>query len=162
MSFVDGVSRPVAGWLSSHTGLAVRTLVVCLLLALWEQGLGAAAADPWSMAASQLCTLFTGIVGRGLAVVAVIVGGLEEGLLPHFNAMGTPEGVEEERRLLYVGMTRARRQLFLTWSKRRTLYGRTRTRQISPFVAAIDPSLLEIIVSKSMNPKPQQEQLSMF
>ncbi len=40
------------------------------------RGRGAAAADPWSMAASQLCTLFTGVVGRGLAVVAVIAGGL--------------------------------------------------------------------------------------
>ena len=78
MSFVDRVVRPVTGWLSSRDGLVLRTLLVCLLLALLEQGLGAAgmAADPWSMAASQLCQLFTGIVGRGLAVVAVIVGGL--------------------------------------------------------------------------------------
>ncbi|MCY4658924.1 MAG: TrbC/VirB2 family protein [Acidobacteria bacterium] len=76
MSFVDGVVRRVADWWSRRGGLAVRVLFVCLLLALAEQGLGAAAADPWSMAASQLCTLFTGVVGRGLAVVAVIAGGL--------------------------------------------------------------------------------------
>ena len=79
MSFVGRVARRVAGWWSRRDGLALRALFVCLLLALLEQGVGAggmAAADPWSMAASQLCALFTGVVGRGLAVVAVIVGGL--------------------------------------------------------------------------------------
>ena len=75
MSFVDRVVRRVAGWLSRRGGLVLQALFVCLLLALLEQGLGAAD-DPWSMAASQLCELFTGVVGRGLAVVAVIVGGL--------------------------------------------------------------------------------------
>ena len=76
MSFAGRVVRRVAGWWSRRGGLVLRALFVCLLLALLEQGLGAAGADPWSMAASQLCELFTGIVGRGLAVVAVIVGGL--------------------------------------------------------------------------------------
>ncbi|MCY4028427.1 MAG: TrbC/VirB2 family protein [Acidobacteria bacterium] len=75
MSFANGVVRRASIWWSRRGGLVLRALFVCLLLALAEQGLGAAD-DPWSMAASQLCTLFTGIVGRGLAVVAVIVGGL--------------------------------------------------------------------------------------
>ena len=75
MSFVDGVVRRVADWWSRRGGFVLQALFVCLLLTLLEQGLGAAD-DPWSMAASQLCTLFTGVVGRGLAVVAVIAGGL--------------------------------------------------------------------------------------
>ncbi len=75
MSFVGRVARRVVGWWTRRGGLVLRVLFVCLLLAFLEQGLGAAD-DPWSMAASQLCELFTGIVGRGLAVVAVIVGGL--------------------------------------------------------------------------------------
>ena len=76
MSFARRVVRRASGCWSRRGGLVLHALFVCLLLALAEQGLGAAAADPWSMAASQLCTLFTGIVGRGLAVVAVIAGGL--------------------------------------------------------------------------------------
>ena len=71
-------SRTGAG-LSSCAVVALRAVLVCVLLGLADQALHAAAvmaADPWSMAASQLCTLFTGIVGRGLAVVAVVVGGL--------------------------------------------------------------------------------------
>ena len=78
MSFTRRVVRRASGWWSRRGGLVTQALFVCLLIALAEQGLGATggATDPWSMAASQLCTLFTGIVGRGLAVVAVIVGGL--------------------------------------------------------------------------------------
>ena len=62
--------------LSSCAEVALKAALVLVLLGLADQALQAAAADPWSMAASQLCTLFTGIVGRGLAVVAVIYGGL--------------------------------------------------------------------------------------
>ncbi len=62
-------------WFERHGRGVSYLLFVCVLLALAEQGLQAAA-DPWSMAASQLCALFTGVVGRGLAVVAVIAGGL--------------------------------------------------------------------------------------
>ena len=70
-------SRKRAG-LSRYAEVALRAALVLVLLGLADQALHAAmsAADPWSMAASQLCTLFTGIVGRGLAVVAVVVGGL--------------------------------------------------------------------------------------
>ena len=64
-------------WFERHGWAVSHLLFVCVLLALGEQALLAGtAADPWSMAASQLCTLFTGVVGRGLAVVAVIAGGL--------------------------------------------------------------------------------------
>ncbi len=67
-------SRKRAG-LSRYAEVALRAALVLVLLGLADQAVHAAA-DPWSMAASQLCTLFTGIVGRGLAVVAVVVGGL--------------------------------------------------------------------------------------
>ena len=99
---------------------------------------------------------------KGLEFPVVFVAGCENKLLPLHRPGKEIEDKEEERRLLYVGMTRARRQLFLTWSKRRTIYGRTQTQHISPFVAAIDPSLIQTIVSKSMAPKTLQEQLSLF
>ncbi len=72
------VSERACRWFERHGRTVLQHLLfVWVLLVLAEQGLQAGtAADPWSMAASQLCTLFTGIVGRGLAVVAVIVGGL--------------------------------------------------------------------------------------
>ena len=71
------VSERAGRWLGRCGRAVPHLLFVCVLLALAEQTLQAGtAADPWSMAASQLCTLFTGVVGRGLAVVAVIVGGL--------------------------------------------------------------------------------------
>ena len=65
-------------WFERHgQAVVLHLFFLWVLLALAEQPLQAGmAADPWSMAASQLCTLFTGIVGRGLAVVAVIYGGL--------------------------------------------------------------------------------------
>lgn len=68
----------VRRWFERHGSAFLRHLVfVWVLLVLAEQALEAGmAADPWSMAASQLCTLFTGIVGKGLAVVAVVYGGL--------------------------------------------------------------------------------------
>ncbi len=74
-----GVAERAHRWFERH-GQAVlqHLLFLWVLLVLAEQGLQAtaSAADPWSMAASQLCTLFTGVVGKGLAVVAVIYGGL--------------------------------------------------------------------------------------
>ncbi len=68
-------ARKRARW-SSCAEVALRAALVLVLVGLADQALHAAAADPWSMAASQLCALFTGVVGRGLAVVAVVVGGL--------------------------------------------------------------------------------------
>ena len=65
--------------LSSCAAVVLRAALVLVLVGLAGQALHAGmsgGADPWSMAASQLCALFTGVVGRGLAVVAVIVGGL--------------------------------------------------------------------------------------
>ena len=72
------VAERARRWFEKHgRAVLLRLLFVWVLAALAEQPLEAGmAADPWSMAASQLCTLFTGIVGRGLAVVAVIYGGL--------------------------------------------------------------------------------------
>jgi len=63
-------------------------------------------------------------MSKGLEFDYVFILGLEEGLLPHARSMETTDDIEEERRLLYVGITRARQQAFLSWARVRALYGR--------------------------------------
>ena len=64
---------------------------------------------------------------KGLEWPIVFVAGLEEGTLPHERSLGTPEGIEEERRLCYVAMTRAGERLHLSWAA-----GRNRGQQLKP------------------------------
>ena len=80
---------------------------------------------------------------KGLEFRAVVVAGLEDGLLPHFNSQGAREDVEEERRLLYVGMTRARERLYLTCCRRRRIAGRYQDQAESPFLAELPDQLLD-------------------
>src|SRR5699024_11663578 len=70
--------------------------------------------------AIKLMTLHS---AKGLEFPLVAVGGLEENLFPHARSIETPKGLEEERRLFYVGMTRAREELLLTFAERRRLHG---------------------------------------
>jgi DNA helicase-2/ATP-dependent DNA helicase PcrA len=74
----------------------------------------------------------------------VYVAGLEEGLLPHLQSAGSEEEIEEERRLLYVGMTRARKRLTLTFARQRMLYGETRPRQPSRFLEELPEDVARI------------------
>jgi DNA helicase-2/ATP-dependent DNA helicase PcrA len=80
---------------------------------------------------------------KGLEFPAVVVAGLEDGLLPHFNSQGAPEDIEEERRLLYVGMTRAEARLMLTHCRRRRIAGRYQDRKPSSFLAEIPEECLQ-------------------
>ena len=82
-------------------------------------------------------TLMTLHSAKGLEFDTVVVAGLEEGLLPHFNAQTHPDDLEEERRLLYVGMTRAERRLMLTTCKRRRVAGTYQDREESRFLSEI-------------------------
>ena len=60
---------------------------------------------------------------KGLEFPIVFIAGLEEGLFPHSRSLNSPDAMEEERRLCYVGMTRAQKQLFLTWARHRRRFG---------------------------------------
>lgn len=104
--------------------------------------------DQW--APERGVTLMTLHSAKGLEFPAVVVAGLEEGLLPHYNTQGRPEDVEEERRLLYVGMTRARRRLLLTTCRRRRIAGRYQDQTESPFLAELPEELLAVEESRSL------------
>jgi DNA helicase-2/ATP-dependent DNA helicase PcrA len=80
---------------------------------------------------------------KGLEFPVVFVTGLEDGLLPHVNSLGLDDRKEEERRLFYVGMTRAKRRLFLTCARFRTMYGSSQSRLPSPFLSEIGEEHLE-------------------
>ena len=104
--------------------------------------------DSWQ--AERGVSLMTLHSAKGLEFPVVVVGGLEEGLLPHFNSQGTPDDVEEERRLLYVGMTRAEERLFLTSCRRRRIAGRYQDQLESPFVAEVPGHLMTVTQSPSL------------
>lgn len=99
---------------------------------------------------------------KGLEFPVVFVAGCEDDLLPYRRPGNHQMDIEEERRLFYVGMTRARRRLFLTWAQKRTLYGQTRMQQLSPFVIDIENKLRTHLAAQGKPPKPSQEQLSLF
>lgn len=82
-------------------------------------------------AAVQLMTVHS---SKGLEFDCVFITGLEEGLFPHENALSDYQGVEEERRLMYVAITRARQKLFITMTQMRMLHGKTRYNIRSRFV----------------------------
>jgi ATP-dependent DNA helicase UvrD/PcrA len=96
--------------------------------------------DQWQ--ADRGVSLMTLHSAKGLEFPVVVVAGLEDGLLPHFNSMGVPESIEEERRLLYVGMTRAERRLFLTACRRRRIAGRYQDQNDSMFLGEIPSETL--------------------
>ena len=80
---------------------------------------------------------------KGLEFPLVFLCGMEEGLFPHQRSIDEPGGLEEERRLCYVGMTRAMEQLYLTCAEVRRLYGRDNTTSPSRFLSEIPESLME-------------------
>jgi DNA helicase-2/ATP-dependent DNA helicase PcrA len=88
-------------------------------------------------------TLLTLHAAKGLEFRVVLITGLDEGLLPHSRSLEDPEAMEEERRLFYVGITRARDRLFLVRAFRRTTYGEGGVSDPSRFLRDIPASLLE-------------------
>ena len=98
--------------------------------------------DGWRQGADRL-TLMTLHAAKGLEFEAVFVVGMEEGLLPHARALDAEEEIEEERRLCYVGMTRARRHLVLSFAARRATFGAWAPTIPSRFLDEIPPPHVE-------------------
>jgi len=102
-------------------------------------------------------TLMSVHAAKGLEFKSVIVGGLEENLFPSFMAMDSPDGMDEERRLFYVAITRAEQFLTLTFAKSRYQYGKLRYNNASRFLEEIDREHIEstsAISSRSLTGEP--------
>lgn len=111
---------------------------------------------------ANVVNLMTLHAAKGLEFAVVFVCGMEDGIFPHSRALWEPGQLEEERRLAYVGMTRARERLFLTCARARTIFGTTSYNQVSQFIKEIDPRYIRDFrgpvkrptVSASPDPKP--------
>ena len=88
-------------------------------------------------------TLMTLHSAKGLEFPAVFLVGMEEGIFPGYKSIGEPKELEEERRLCYVGITRAKEHLYLTCAKKRTIFGSTSYNAVSRFLKEIPKELLE-------------------
>ncbi len=93
--------------------------------------------------AENSVTLMTLHSAKGLEFPTVFLVGLEEGIFPGYKSIGEENELQEERRLFYVGITRAKEHLFLTCAKRRTIFGSTSYNAISRFVKEIPKDLLD-------------------
>jgi DNA helicase II / ATP-dependent DNA helicase PcrA len=107
-------------------------------------------------------SLLTLHAAKGLEFPVVFIVGLEDGLLPLYWTELDPATAAEERRLFYVGMTRAKDQLLLTRALKRTWRGRVRKQRVSPFLADIESALLDQQHNETPPQRPQDQQLSLF
>lgn len=112
---------------------------------------------------TEQVALMTLHAAKGLEFPCVFIVGCEEGLLPYSLFTDRPSDPDEERRLLYVGMTRAQRFLYLSWAKSRVLYGKKRQFPRSPFLDIIEQELIEKSQARhSRRVKKQERQMMLF
>jgi DNA helicase-2/ATP-dependent DNA helicase PcrA len=130
------------------TGETLSPLVAFLTHASLESG------DNQAQAGEDAVQLMTVHAAKGLEFDAVFITGLEEGLFPHENAMSDVDGLEEERRLMYVAITRARKRLYLSHTQTRMLHGQTRYNPRSRFLDELPEANLKWLVTKPAAPLP--------
>jgi DNA helicase-2/ATP-dependent DNA helicase PcrA len=126
----------------SEDGVIMSPLAAFLTHASLEAG------DNQAQAGEDAVQLMTVHASKGLEFDAVFITGLEEGLFPHENAMNDFDGLEEERRLMYVAITRARKRLYLSHSQTRMLHGQTRYNLKSRFLEELPEECLKWITPK--------------
>ncbi len=113
------------------------------------------AGDNQAQAGQDAIQLMTVHAAKGLEFDAVFITGLEEGLFPHENSEELDDGVEEERRLMYVAITRARKRLYMSFAQTRMLHGQTRYNMRSRFFDELPEDSL-----KWLSPRVQPQWLS--
>ena len=126
-----------------ETGEIVSPLAAFLTHAALEAG------DNQAQAGQDAVQLMTVHAAKGLEFDAVFITGLEEGLFPHENALSDHDGLEEERRLMYVAITRARQRLYLSFSQTRLLHGQTRYNVKSRFVDELPDAALKWLTPRT-------------
>jgi DNA helicase II / ATP-dependent DNA helicase PcrA len=127
----------------ADTGEIVSPLAAFLTHAALEAG------DNQAQAGQDAIQLMTVHSAKGLEFDAVFITGLEEGLFPHENSMSDHDGLEEERRLMYVAITRARKRLYLSFSQTRMLHGQTRYHIKSRFFDELPEEHLKWLTPKN-------------
>jgi DNA helicase-2/ATP-dependent DNA helicase PcrA len=135
------LDAPVAP--DAETGEIVSPLAAFLTHASLEAG------DNQAQAGQDAIQLMTIHAAKGLEFDSVFITGLEEGLFPHENSLQSGDGLEEERRLMYVAITRARQRLYLSFSQTRMLHGQTRYNVKSRFVDELPEANLRWITPRN-------------
>ena len=136
----DAVAMPINGeMINPDTGETLSPLAAFLTHAALESG------DNQAQAGQDAVQLMTVHASKGLEFDCVFITGMEEGLFPHENSMNDYDGLEEERRLMYVAITRARRRLYLSHSQTRMLHGQTRYHIKSRFFDELPENALKWI-----------------
>ena len=129
------VDEPLAP--DADTGETMSPLAAFLTHAALESG------DNQAQAGQDAVQLMTVHAAKGLEFDCVFITGMEEGLFPHENSMSDRDGLEEERRLMYVAITRARKRLYLSHSQTRMLHGQTRYNMKSRFFEELPEACLK-------------------
>ncbi len=96
-------------------------------------------------------TLMTLHSAKGLEFDTVFLSGLEEGIFPHSRSLDSPNEMEEERRLMYVGITRAKKNLYLSYAKKRKMWGDYKYYNPSRFISEIPPELVDYNESETLS-----------
>ena len=128
---------------NQDTGETMSPLAAFLTHAALESG------DNQAKTGQDAVQMMTVHSSKGLEFDAVFITGLEEGLFPHENSMNDYDGLEEERRLMYVAITRARKRLYLSLSQTRMLHGQTRYNIQSRFLDELPEAALKWITPKN-------------
>jgi len=138
----QSTSGAAAAMPDAETGEIMSPLAAFLTHASLEAG------DNQAQAGSDAIQLMTVHSAKGLEFDAVFITGIEEGLFPHEQSLSDRDGVEEERRLMYVAITRARQRLYLSFSQTRMLHGQTRYNVKSRFFQELPEAALKWITPK--------------
>jgi DNA helicase-2/ATP-dependent DNA helicase PcrA len=139
---LDGPLPQPPAPIDAATGETVSPLAAFLTHAALEAG------DHQAAAGQDAVQLMTVHAAKGLEFDAVFITGLEEGLFPHENALSDHDGLEEERRLMYVAITRARQRLYLSHAQTRLLHGQTRYHVRSRFIDELPEGALKWITPR--------------
>ncbi|TDR80385.1 UvrD-helicase domain-containing protein [Paludibacterium purpuratum] len=142
---LDELINAAAAFVADEPSLA---LIEFLTSAALEAG------EHQAEAGEDALQLMTVHAAKGLEFDAVFVSGLEEGLFPHENSLNDDKGLEEERRLMYVAVTRARKRLYLTCAQARMLHGQSRYPIRSRFVDEVPAALVKVLSSQSASASP--------